>query len=228
LSGFNRDEAGLALELIDDIAKLFTGGRDVLLRKGNYEAAMQYIFGNSSNEVLEAYPSSEVPDENLDSLGRAATDLLVACPKRQAALSLSKQQNVYFYSFEFQPRFIPVIQRCKSKEVCHGLELPYVFHSLQNWMIIPKFSREEHKISHALIDYFTSFASSTLDQGKFDKFMAHDMGKDKDSLSQLPAWAPITVEQQNYLKFTNDADVILTDQPWNRHCDMWDRLDYIF
>jgi carboxylesterase type B len=83
------------------------------------------------------YPLSENDIEyNSDQLVAMTTDYMVKCPNADVGHELARQtdQDVYVYSFDFFPTFLPswLVRRCRKRDVCHAVDLPYTFHSLQN------------------------------------------------------------------------------------------------
>jgi len=124
-----------------------------------YGAAIADIFVLDSPSVLSTYTPKLFQDKRplLSTLG---TDFIFLAPTSFAALTVMKQQKqpVYLYQFNHSISFDGWGSRyffCRG-HVCHGSELPFVFHTTGNF----SFTNEEEKLSNSMIDYWTNFAKS--------------------------------------------------------------------
>lgn len=130
-----------------------------------YSLALEVIFRSSKlkNEVLKNCPYQDNDNEQM--LGRILTDYLFTCPSLFLADNSSKKTWVYLFDEvpSFNPLKIINLTVC-GDAVCHGFELPFVFHSAGN--IGYTFTPEEKMLSVLMVDYWTNFARNTDPDGK--------------------------------------------------------------
>jgi len=113
-----------------------------------YLAALQRLFGNFAPGVAELYPVSAFATPQ-DALVRVWGDYRLVCSTTETARRLAANgANVYLYDFA---RAIPSLEALGAT---HGVELPYVFGTLQS----P--GADDTALSNAMQDYWTRFAAS--------------------------------------------------------------------
>ncbi|KAI3637842.1 hypothetical protein MIR68_004491 [Amoeboaphelidium protococcarum] len=242
LMGINKHETGFVAAFLDEIFGTLLGRKHPPFYGFMYKLLMQGVFRDASAKVLQLYPShGKRVDRNLDMLVDATSDYMAVCPVTKVAKALASQQAIYVYSFEYHAKYLPVwfMRRCKSKSVCHAMELPYVFHSLQNNLIVPKFTKEEHTMSHILIDYWTSFAYAQSDSITVASPASypHDLGGDMGEAIEYPVWPKYSqtmemidgVHRQaiQYMEFSANANaVVRTTELRGNYCQLWNQLKH--
>ena len=92
---------------------------------------------------------------------------------------------------------------------CHGSEVPFTFHTFDNHPI----TEEEHRLSNAMVDYWTNFA--------------HSGSPNKGPNPPKVQWAPFTPHDLNYMHLTT-PNVSLESGYRKDKCDMWDKWGYRF
>ena len=135
------------------------------LSKLEYNLLVDTIFGitgKDSYHIKERYPAQK---DSRDSLGRLVTDYWFRCASQRVAgdiqtvLNASGVKNgvsMYWYnhSVSFGPEMWPKYNFpfCVDR-VCHGAELPFVFHNSANWTL----TNEELVLSDYIVDSWGSF-----------------------------------------------------------------------
>ena len=260
LLGTNRDEAGLAQLVLDFIFGTLIGRQDPAIYGPVYKSLVRFVFRDYANEVLKLYPSKFWDTRhNTQEIVEIVTDYMGHCPQVEFARSLTNHgRSTFMYSFEFLPRFIPgwISRRCGKSNVCHALEIPYVFHSLEHWDVLPSFTEEEHTLSHTVMDYWVDFASGrslpdthqvnqiTHEKGRTE--MEHDLGTDQGRPRARVPWfafdhAPPETSSKRpneedvdywWMEFGDDARAELKHgriiHEEQGHCRFWNALNHAF
>jgi carboxylesterase type B len=189
-----------------DEAVLFVGGRT--LAAPQYAAWAASLFGADFQKVMARYPAQG--DSGL--WADLQTDNFFTCSNRHLAAAVTAP--LYAYWFDHQPSF-PVWggPTCRATGVvCHGDELPFVFHTAEK--IGGHFTAPEETLSKRMMAYWTNFARS-LDPN----------GVPNDGADSLPNWPRYAAERQNYLSL-NTASVAPVDFPGSKACGFWDDIGY--
>lgn len=181
--------------------------------EAEYIALLAYIFGYDFWAVLERYPPpAPITDTDMRPLvSRMGNDYIFACSTRLVVRNIAKAGvPVYLYQFSHVLSFDPWGPRypfCQG-HVCHGSELPFVFHSVKPYY---NFTAGEAALSVMMSYYWANFAHS---------------GSPNKPL-------PVSVEWPAY-DAINDRNMQLTVPPYvNSHllapfCDFWDSMGYTF
>jgi carboxylesterase type B len=200
------------------------GSPEPMITNDIYRALVGKVFRNDSLRVLSAYPPDAAGNitKNIDQIIELTTDYLARCPTIAMALRRSTAP-VYLYSFDFVAEFPPkwFLQRCLTRHVCHAMEIPYVFHSMQHWPMLRKFSSAEQNISLSLISYWTEFASG-------EKLTLSNV------LSHMPRWSnwyPVSssnsTDQYYWMRFgLPDIARVNLGNPKRELCDLWESTGY--
>lgn len=194
-------------------AKLFVGdgpmsSSDMIVYSAN-------TFGGAFRSILDRYPPSDSA-ANLKAWTEIETRYLLQCPTQLMAKSVSSA--AYLYEFDHTPSF-PVWGggRCERKGVvCHGAELPFVFHTARE--IGGQFTEQEEYLSDHVMAYWTNFAKyldpngpgSSEAQSPVDlvRWPRANMG---DSAMTLRLQTPVSVA----VRGANDGN-----------CTFWDSIGY--
>ncbi|XP_008468779.1 esterase FE4-like isoform X1 [Diaphorina citri] len=138
-----------------------------------------------ADRLFEFYLNSQnISKDNVYKFADLGTDILFGHPSFKAALNYYKKVPLYFYLYDITPRItlLTMFGNCTHlRGPSHGEEIVYFFND-----IIPNFelTPEEHKLSHRLLDLWTSFAST---------------GVPSDT------WTPVASDRIEYLHMTNDG-----------------------
>jgi para-nitrobenzyl esterase len=159
ISGVNHDEHRLGVALDYDLAG------NPILNSADYEGAVTALWGLPLQApVLALYPFPSYPSGG-EALGASGTDGIFSCPLRKANQSLS--EFVTTYSYEFNDRNAPPSQSLFGGLLTfplgayHTAELQYLFKNA-DFFGLPqaRLSRNQVKLSNAMIDYWTQFAKT--------------------------------------------------------------------
>lgn len=144
-------------------AKLFVGDKPISNVDMIVFAAR--AFGLDYQRVLQTYPI-ENATANVQTWTMVQTQYLMTCAAKEMASRV--RSPAYLYRFDHTPSF-PVWggPMCdKPGTVCHGAELPFVFHTAG--MIGGRFTKQESTLAQAMVDYWTNFAKYLNPNGPVD------------------------------------------------------------
>jgi carboxylesterase type B len=194
LIGTNKDES-----------ILFVEGRT--FPPSEYATDVASLFGLAFQKVIAKYPA-QANSTNEDVWGRVQTEYFLQCSTRQ--LATRARAPVYAYLFNHQPSFKVWGQSTCRKDgnVCHGDELPFVFHNADK--IGGAFTADEAKLSDAMMRYWTNFATHL------------DPNGDTTSGTQ---WPRFRASAKRYLAL-NVPSVSVANDPYAKDCAFWDRVGY--
>lgn len=189
-------------------AVLFVNGRSIT--PSDYSAWTASLFGLDFQKVIAKYPAQN--DLSNSALwARVQTDDFLLCSSRYVATNAVAP--AYAYLFNHQPSFhVWGGQDCQADDnVCHGAELPFVFHSADK--IVGSFTAEEEVLSNTIIDYWTNFTTYLNPNG---------------NPASSPAgtrWPEFSRAKKNYLVLNVPA-VSVHNDPYREICDFWDGIGY--
>jgi len=176
-----------------------------------YVLVIAYIYGFDVISVLNKYPSTGFFGDNRPVMSVLGTDYIFQCLARTTARKVSSAGvPTYLYQFNHVVSFDPWgpnFSFCKE-HVCHGIELPFVFHSVKPYF---EFTPDEDDLSKRMVTYWTNFAKT---------------GNPNKPVAVEPAW-PMYEE-------STDLNVELGLPPTVRqglrkeYCDFWDLLGYSY
>jgi len=124
-----------------------------------YSIVIFGIFWEDGIRVIDWYPPTPFVGDKRPALAYIGTDYVFTASTRFAAEGLFKHNGnepVYLYQFNHSLSFDgwgPNYTYCEG-HACHGVDLPYVFHSTGPY----KFTPDEENLSGQMIDYWTNFA----------------------------------------------------------------------
>ncbi|XP_076470633.1 cAMP-regulated D2 protein-like [Babylonia areolata] len=170
-------------------------------------------------QILSVYPPTQPSDER-EQMVRMSTDLVMACPARNASRLMLRTSPagggsfrdvwtyVWNHAFSF-PGWGPVFF-CEGR-VCHGSELVYLFHS--EWTGNFTFTRAEEALSAQIMDFWTNFAKTG--------------DPNSPGPSPKPAWPRYGQEEGQWpvFKFQTPQSVVESDYH-GKECDFWDTIGY--
>jgi len=175
-----------------------------------YTLSVANLFGRDFQKVLNQYPF-KTPDENIRTWSQVQTDGLLRCSSRYVAANAGAP--VFIYSFHHAPSFKvwggPVCNR--DGNVCHGAELPFVFHSAEQ--LGAKFTTDEQVLADTVIDYWVSFVKHL------------DPNTDSRHAPNRTVWPRFTGQAKNYL-VVGPSKVSVHHDPFREICGFWDEIGY--
>lgn len=173
------------------------------------------IFGEDGVGVLERYPATPAIGDKRDAMSVLGTDYIFTASIRNVATSIQKNndpsQGIYLYQFDHVLSFDawgPDYAECVG-HVCHGAELPFVFHSADEggWF---HFDAAEVKLSYQMMDYWTNFGRTG------------DPNNGTNAVTlQWPAYNP-TSDQNMEFSVPNFVNTGLRKE----YCDYFDKIGY--
>ncbi|MFY9825937.1 MAG: carboxylesterase family protein [Thermoanaerobaculia bacterium] len=198
--GTNRDE-GI----------LFTPGK---LTQVGYDLLLPAIVGKShAAKVRRTAPYICSNDDCAAQMTQVATDYLFTCPNRYLAVhaaAAAGAKPIYVYDFTQVSNFNfwPAVPRCEGK-VCHGDELPYVFHTPQGVCPADAFTPPEDTLSRTMASYWASFGAR----------------QDPNNGGGLFTWSPFAPDKA-YLILNEQLET--ADDPLSKaaNCELWDSIGY--
>jgi carboxylesterase type B len=186
-----------------------------------YEELMQIFFQDKAPQVLNVYPPNpDYPLFTWMTLSQLITDYVFTC----GSLHVAKNSAIGGYVDQFTQRssfnlplsYIMGMPFCgDSDRVCHGFELPYVFHTddycevdyYGNNLCI-EFTPEEEQFSQDMMHYWANFAR-------------HSNPNDLNNCGVI--WPPFQSDN-DYM----DLNTSLTPQNAAGVCRFWDSIGYDF
>lgn len=198
ITGTNKQEGILFVELTKN------GIGKKKLSTFDYHLVLDILFRDYSYRkiIRDRYPAQS--KDNSTVLSDLLTDYLFTCSNRYVASKNKKSTWAYEFDQVSSFNILPKIPSC-TDAVCHGDELPYVFHSAENDGY--SFDEAEEELSVLIQKYWSDFAKYR-DPDKKDK---------------------------NWPSFGNDNYHIVFDTPINKiaissnydsNCDLWDEVGY--
>ena len=153
-------------------------------------------------EIFKLYPPTG--GDNTEVISRVTTDYIFICASRFAAARSSPRTWAYAFDRVSNFNIWPQTPGC-AEAVCHGDELPYVFHT--PGARGSEFTAPEDRLSNLMIHYWTSFA------------------KDLQPSRDIIPWPP----------FGKDSLRLVLDTPiykigpvstLDANCSLWDKIGY--
>ncbi|ELR21527.1 cholinesterase [Acanthamoeba castellanii str. Neff] len=173
-----------------------------------------YLFNIDMVSVLRRYPVGGVWDysDYRPLLAELGTDYIFTCLTRGVARKISSlgsfvyRASVYLYQFNHSTSFDP--WGSKYKFFCHGIELPFVFHSVKPFF---NFSAGEADLSRRMVSYWTNFAKS---------------GNPNAPVAVQPSWPLYSQAADQSMELAVPPTVKTGLRA--AYCDFWDNLGYSF
>jgi para-nitrobenzyl esterase len=145
-------------------------GNTPISTEADYLNALTLALGDKAPQVLAKYPVKDYGTPRL-ALDAAFTDLFFLCPARTASqLIAANQPKTFVYQFTHALSVFP------DMGAFHGLELPFLFHSITDIPVVG-LTKKEVKLSDRMAAYWSNFAKNGDPNG-----------------SKLPNWPIYTVD----------------------------------
>lgn len=178
-----------------------------------YDLLLPRIVGKShARKVRDTAPYTCSQGDCAAQMAQVVTDYLFTCPNRQlavkaAAAGAKPPVYVYYFTQVSNFNFWPNVPQCAGK-VCHGDELPYVFHTPQGVCPQDAFTPQEDTLSKAMVGYWASFGASQdpTDGGRL----------------KWPAFAP----DKAYLILNEQLKTADDPLAKDANCELWDSIGY--
>ncbi len=228
LLGTNKDEGLLFVDLF-----LQRFGQKLGLSQGfktlpgiGYSSALIMLFGLDKAKTIQSFtppgssgrPYAAVSGDNTPVLAKVFTDYLFTCANRYFAGKAAGAVPTFAYQFD-QPTSFPVPAcplalsctnppcpaACAAPEVCHGAELPYVFHSASD--INKTFTQGEDSVSRTMVGFWGNFATLLNPNG-----------------AQGSQWPKLNAQTGPYIVL--DSGVSQASSIPNPVCAFWDTIGY--
>jgi acetylcholinesterase/cholinesterase len=181
-----------------------------------YNATLISMFGQEDAQKIltqPRYQGDQNPNANNTSyLNSVFTDYLFTCSNRY--IVHHAKQEPYVYQFTHVSSFdiwqnLPIHGVCKDN-VCHGDELPYVFHSADR--IGVQFTRAEADLSDHIAAYWSGFATTLNPNHRTHGTL------------QATIWPAFSPPQGRY--FILNVRSMSQDDPFADICHLWDQIGY--
>ncbi len=198
LIGTNRNEGVLFVEKGKAAIKQKT------ISDVDYKLMVDFIFRDRkiAKKLYEKYPPTG--GDNTFVASKVITNYLFTCPSLLTASDSSP--NTWSYQFDHVSSFNiwPNTPDC-ADNVCHGEELPYVFHSAENRGY--KFTVNEDQLSNLMVGYWTNFAKEL---------------NPSHSENNWPQFEPDALN----LIFVTPLSAISAKSDLGANCEFWDSVGY--
>jgi len=176
----------------------------------DYEALLLGVFGLEFANVSSYYPANVSSDDQRPVLSVLGTEYIFHCPTRLIAGQIASYTNqIYIYRFNHAWSFDgwgANFSFCEG-HVCHGAELPFVFHSGDMFY---NFTAFEEQLAVTMTSYWSNFVYSNTPNTPYT----------------VPLYWPLFNATTNLIfEFTSPGPVILANNEQN-YCDFWDSIGY--
>jgi para-nitrobenzyl esterase len=163
LLGSNRDELG-----------------PVPVTSLSFAEELKNEFGVFADKALEIYPSSS-DEQAMASVMLKNADITFGWPMFRLAELASQKSDIYLYYFDRVPPGTPYC--------LHSAEVNYALGSLYSWM---QWEDIDHKLSNAMVSYWTNFARSGDPNG-----------------DGLPQWGKFNTDEQQIMELGDNIGMIV-------------------
>nr|XP_002733219.2 PREDICTED: crystal protein-like [Saccoglossus kowalevskii] len=181
------------------------------------------VFPTHFFKVIEEYPPGPPGSDQREPLSTAAHHFVFACPTRAALRGVARHGNnkVWMYLYDhvmsFHKAWGPSWESMCTTHVCHGAELPFVFHTATNGGY--NYTPDELVLTDTMLYYWTNFAhTGNPNNGQTKKSATsyvHNRLQNWPEYSNSSNWS--------YMHFTTPSRV---DKDYlSKKCDFWDTLD---
>ncbi|MEQ9364344.1 MAG: carboxylesterase family protein [Leptospirales bacterium] len=153
---------------------------------------------------------------NRDQVSRAITDYVFVCANRYVADRSRAPTFVYHFVYPTGINFWPSVPACKG-EVCHGDELPFVFHNPYDaGNGKHTFTPGEQTVSNAFVKYWTDFGARQEPGGA---------APGAAQTSEPPLWTRYTTPTRPVMSLGRPIQMLSPD-PFGELCRVWDEIGY--
>jgi acetylcholinesterase/cholinesterase len=192
------------------------------LSRVEQDALLGVVYGvDNVKKIIKEYPRNRTTSDDFHDMRNhtapIVTDSLFHCPLRHIALKLSnvssQRSSVFSYHFDHVLSFgthfwLPTTPICVDS-VCHGDELPILFHPPLK-QINATYSAAENTLAAKMQRYWTQFSK----QG--------NPGSDATGV----VWPQMESTKEAAMRFATDSQAGVVDQAYTQRCKFWDTLGY--
>jgi carboxylesterase type B len=232
LLGTNKDEGLLFVDLVlqsfgQKLSQIGLSPGFTTIPKGAYGLALAKLFGLKNVSAIQSFtppgssnqPYAAVTGDNPQVLAKVFTDYLFTCANRYFARQAVGTVPTFVYQFD-QPTSLftippcplalsctspPCPAACAAPEICHGAELPYVFHSASD--IDKTFAATEDSVSRTMAGFWGNFATLLNPNG-----------------AQGSQWPTFNAQTGPYIVL--DSPLSQASSIPDPICDFWDSIGY--
>jgi carboxylesterase type B len=181
-----------------------------------FKAGLAVVWPSHFSKVVSRYVKSD--KDARAPLSRIATDFLFTCPVQQFAIAQAKRgKSSWVYRFDHvysnPSMFSGLIPSQCATSVCHGVELPIVFHNgaIDASKQYHPNSPQEDKLSDLIIGYWSNFARTGNPNGE-----------------GLPKWDPFDAKTRSVFVIGDDKQTSQVGGmvSYADACAMWDQTGY--
>ena len=179
-----------------------------------YIAVLYATYPSHLGTTLKLYPIPPGTNDTRDLLTQLGTDFIFTCVARNVSQNLLKhgETSVYRYVFDHVFSFDGWGKfHCCDKHVCHGEEIPFVFHSADQSGF--NFDKDEELLSDSIVKYWTNFAYTS------------DPNKGPHTVKLV--WPLYNPTKASVIRFKTPESEIMTSPYRKDFCDYWDAIGYI-
>ncbi|KAG2389021.1 hypothetical protein C9374_014421 [Naegleria lovaniensis] len=182
----------------------------------DYVALLYAVFGIEDGARVLNWYRPLLDGDKRPEVSIMGTDYIFLCPLRNVLSQITTQNPqlpVYNFIFNHVLTFDawgPKYTYCVG-HVCHGAELPFVFHSLGvHTLPDMHFSPQEDVLSTSIVNYFTNFV----------KF-----GNPNGNSTSSVTWPQFSANNRQTMMFQTPANQLVKDYK-KSYCDEWDYIGY--
>lgn len=179
-----------------------------------YIAVLYATYPTHLDKTLKLYPIPPGTNDTRDLLTQLGTDFIFTCATRNVSQNILKhgETSVYRYIFDHAFSFHGWGKfHCCDTHVCHGEEIPFVFHSADQSGY--NFDKNEKVLSDIMVKYWSNFAYSS-DPNKGPHTVKLTWPK------YDPTMAPV-------IRFKAPGSEVMTEPYRKDFCDYWDTIGYV-
>jgi carboxylesterase type B len=188
---------------------VYLAAPDMKINDVEYVAALGYLFTSDAAKVLIEYPPTPIVGDKRPALGALGTDYIFTCANRYwTGLITANNVPTWIYQFTHPSSvdfWTPTYPFCVG-HVCHGVELPFLFNTLQLFNMQP--TPQEVQMSNSMIDYWTNFAKTG----------------NPNKPAPVQYWPQFDYTNFNSLNINTPISVVQGLK--KNKCDFWDSIGY--
>jgi carboxylesterase type B len=188
---------------------VYLAAPDMKINDAEYIAALGYLFTSDAAKVLIEYPPTPIVGDKRPALGALGTDYIFTCANRYwTGLITANNVPTWIYQFTHPSSvdfWTPTYPFCVG-HVCHGVELPFLFNTLQLFNMQP--TPQEVQMSNSMIDYWTNFAKTG----------------NPNKPAPVQYWPQFDYTNFNSLNINTPISVVQGLK--KNKCDFWDSIGY--
>ena len=180
----------------------------------DYIAILYATYPTHLQSMLDMYQPPSGINDTRDLLTQLGTDFIFTCVARNVSQNLIRygEKSVFRYVFDHSFSFDGwgKFTFCE-KHVCHGEEIPFVFHSADQSGL--NFNKDEEVLSDSMVYYWSNFAYSS--------------NPNKGPHTVKLTWPMYDPTLPSVIRFKAPSSEIMTSPYRKEFCDFWDTIGYV-